>query len=92
MFIPSILTNKVFGASVFHRGEWTTSSNEGSPVGPFVEIVWLSFMKACGITQREHNRAFHMLGHLPDNLLREGLGLCRCPDKYMGLDMLHYRE
>lgn len=45
-------------------------------------------MEAGWVAQWEYNRSFDVVGHFPDDVFRECLGLGRCADEDMGLGVL----
>lgn len=74
---------------VFDWLEWTARRNEGSPIGPLVDILWLGLVEAGWVAQRENDGSFDVFRHFADDLFREGFGFGGCSNEDMRFDVLH---
>lgn len=86
------LTNLVLDTVVFHRRKWATCCDQGSALSPVVNVFRLGFMQPGRVAQGEDDRSFHMLSHLPDDILREGIWSGRCSDQDMRFHRLDDTE
>ena len=68
-------TDVIFRAVMGNWREWTTRGNEGSPIGPFIEINWLRLVESCRIAKGEYNWPFYLPGHCTSNIFGECSGL-----------------